>query len=169
MYLEFGCKITKKIWENHFFRAKFKNNLPNMTPFQKYCVLLPAVRNEKWKFEKLKELRIRGRIITMKNDLKILAVALEKKLGREHLQHEEKHRNNKLLHKVWEIMKGNLHSRHSTVWHCLPDSKAGLICRAHCTAPMTGWPTTAPENKEMQKGHPIVRSDALFLILIFNR
>ena len=42
----------------------------------------------------------------MKNDLKILAVALEKKLGREHLQHEEKHRNNKLLHKVWEIMKG---------------------------------------------------------------
>ena len=29
-----------------------------MTPFQKYCVLLPAVRNEKCEFEKLKELRI---------------------------------------------------------------------------------------------------------------
>lgn len=39
----------------------------------------------------------------MKNDLKILAVALEKKLGKEHLQHEEKHR---MLHKVWEILKG---------------------------------------------------------------
>ena len=42
----------------------------------------------------------------MKNDLKILAVALEKKLGKAHVQHDEKHSTTKLLHKVWDILKG---------------------------------------------------------------
>ena len=49
-------------------------------------------------FEKVK--------ITMKNDLKILAVALEKKLGKAHVQHDEKHSKTKVLHKVWDILKG---------------------------------------------------------------
>lgn len=42
----------------------------------------------------------------MKNDLKILAVALEKKLGKAHVQHDEKHSKTKVLHKVWDILKG---------------------------------------------------------------
>ena len=44
--------------------------------------------------------------ITMKNDLKILAVALEKKLGKAHAQHDEKHSTTKVLHKVWDILTG---------------------------------------------------------------
>ena len=62
----------------------------------------------------------------MKNDLKILAAALEKKLGKAHVEHDEKgehdefvkhdehmgkmipdeHHKAKVLHKVWDILKG---------------------------------------------------------------
>jgi len=42
----------------------------------------------------------------MKNDLRILAEALEKKLGKAHLMHDEKHSTTKALHKMWEILKG---------------------------------------------------------------
>ena len=42
----------------------------------------------------------------MKNDLKILAAALEKKLGKAHVQHDEKHSTTKIQHKVWDNLKG---------------------------------------------------------------
>ena len=56
----------------------------------------------------------------MKNDLKILAAALEKKFGKAHIEHDKKgehdehmgkmnpeeHHKAKVLHKVWDILKG---------------------------------------------------------------
>ena len=62
----------------------------------------------------------------MKNDLKILAAALEKKFGKAHIEHDKKeehdefvkhdehmgkmnpeeHHKAKALHKVWDILKG---------------------------------------------------------------
>lgn len=44
----------------------------------------------------------------MKNDLKILAVALEKKFGKAHVEHDKKEEPHKakVLHKVWDILKG---------------------------------------------------------------
>ena len=44
----------------------------------------------------------------MKNDLKILAATLENKFGKAHVEHDKKgeHHKAKVLHKVWEIMKG---------------------------------------------------------------
>lgn len=76
----------------------------------------------------------------MKNDLKILAVALEKKLGKAHVQHDEKHTKTKVLHKVWDILRvrKSLRRRHSTAWHYLPASKVGRISREHCMEPMMG-------------------------------
>ena len=40
----------------------------------------------------------------MKNDLKILAAALEKKFGKAHIEHDKK--GEPQLHKVWDILKG---------------------------------------------------------------
>ena len=79
----------------------------------------------------------------MKNDLKILAAALEKKLGKAHVEHDKKEEPHKakVLHKVWDILKGKEKPSIQTLNRLalLPDSRAGLISRAHCTAPTTGW------------------------------
>ena len=44
----------------------------------------------------------------MKNDLKILAATLENKFGKAHVEHDKKgeHHKAKVLHKVWDILKG---------------------------------------------------------------
>ena len=79
----------------------------------------------------------------MKNDLKILAATLEKKFGKAHIEHDKKeeHHKAKVLHKVWDILKGKEKPSVQTLNRLalLAGSRAGQIFRAHCMAPTMGW------------------------------
>ena len=65
----------------------------------------------------------------MKQDLKVLAEHIEKKVGKAHV-----------FHKMWDVLKGKekLPARLWTSWRCSPDSRVGMISKVLYTARRMG-------------------------------